>query len=348
MIKVKVLNFTKDRNEPTFRPFRFIADRLRDYSIEISVDNNLGDFDFLIIGMSDFWDMSMTLSDSVDWGLSNIEKLSEGGDYFLFDGFDSTSLLGSYEVFEQSNAICLLKNQLLKDKNQYKNKYAYGKYWFGTGSGLDVSYDIPDKLWSKIKLSGFNLGWQLPDYHNHFDITPDKPNDILAIYQGIHPPVPFNQVTAPGIQYTEHRKGAWDILKDYEDKYKILTGRLPKEDYLRELWKSKLALSPFGQGEICYRDFELMQFGTLMVKPDMSGINTFPNPYIENETYVPVNVDWSDLMETIEDVIENYDNYSHVSENFRKRFKEEYTVDSLCLHWYEIFNSLETTTIEEL
>ena len=48
MIKVKVLNFTKDRNEPTFRPFRFIADRLRDYSIEISVDNNLGDFDFLI------------------------------------------------------------------------------------------------------------------------------------------------------------------------------------------------------------------------------------------------------------------------------------------------------------
>ena len=43
--------------------------------------------------MSDFWDMSLTLKDSVDWGLSNIETLSEGGDYFLFDGFDSTSLL---------------------------------------------------------------------------------------------------------------------------------------------------------------------------------------------------------------------------------------------------------------
>ena len=85
MIKVKVLNFTKDRNEPTFRPFRFIADRLRDYSIEISVDNNLGDFDFLIIGMSDFWDMSLTLEDSVDWGLNNIESLTQGGDYFLFD-----------------------------------------------------------------------------------------------------------------------------------------------------------------------------------------------------------------------------------------------------------------------
>ena len=46
--------------------------------------------------MSDFWDMSLTLKDSVDWGLSNIETLSEGGDYFLFDGSDSTSLMGAY------------------------------------------------------------------------------------------------------------------------------------------------------------------------------------------------------------------------------------------------------------
>ena len=344
MIKIKILNPVKDRNEPTFRPFRFMQNKLRDYSIELTQSD---DFDFLIIGMSDFWDMSMTLEDSVDWGLNNIDKLSQGGDHFLFDGFDSTSLLGSYEVFEKSNAIYLFKNQMLKDKNQYKNTYAYGKYWFGTGSGLDVSYDIPDDIWSRIKLSGFNLGCQLPDYHNHMNISPNKPNNILAIYQGVHPPVPFNQVTAPGIQYTEHRKGLWDILKDYEDRYKILTGRLPKQEYLRELWQSKLALSPFGQGEICYRDFELMQFGTLMVKPDMSGIDTFPNPYIENETYVPVNPDWSDIMETIEKVLDNYENYQYISKRFREEFKKIYTIDNMCLYWYEIFNNLDTITNEE-
>jgi|TARA_R100000030_G_scaffold100338_2_gene93139 hypothetical protein len=344
MIKVKILNPVKDRNEPTFRPFRFIENRLKDYSIQLTESD---DFDYLIIGMSDFWDMSMTLEDSVDWGLNNIEKLSEGGDYFLFDGFDSTSMLGSYEVFEKSNAIYLFKNQMLKDKNQYKNKYAYGKYWFGTGSDLDVSYDIPDNLWSRIKLSGFNLGCQLPDYHNHVQISPNKENDILAIYQGVHPPVPFNQVTAPGIQYTEHRKGLWDILEGYENKYKILTGRLPKEEYLKELWQSKIALSPFGQGEICYRDFELMQFGTLMVKPDMSGINTFPNPYIENETYVAVKPDWSDIMNIIEKILDNYKDYQYIPIRFREEFKKVYTIDNLCLHWYEIFNSLDTVTNEE-
>ena len=44
---------------------------------------------------------------------------------------------------------------------------------------------------------------------------------------------------------------------------------------------SKIGLSPYGQGEICYRDVELMQFGTLMIKPDMSKIHTIPNPYID-------------------------------------------------------------------
>ena len=89
MIKVKILNPTKDRNEPTFRPFLFIKDMLRDYSIDLTESD---DFDFMFIGMSDFWDMSMTLKDSTEWGLENINKVSEGGDYFLFDGFDSTSL----------------------------------------------------------------------------------------------------------------------------------------------------------------------------------------------------------------------------------------------------------------
>ena len=47
-----------------------------------------------------------------------------------------------------------------------------------------------------------------------------------------------------------------------------------------------------------------------MVKPDMGGINTFPNPYIENVNYVPVKADWSDLMDKIEDILTNYDKYS--------------------------------------
>ena len=83
---------------------------LRDYSIDLTESD---DFDFMFIGMSDFWDMGMTLKDSTEWGLENINKVSEGGDYFLFDGFDSTSLLEFYEVFELV-LFYMFKNQLIE------------------------------------------------------------------------------------------------------------------------------------------------------------------------------------------------------------------------------------------
>ena len=337
MIKIKILNRTKARNEPTFRPFWFIEDMLKDYSIDITESD---DYDFLFVGMADFSNANLTYKDSIEWGLENINKISDGGRYFLFDGFDSTSLMDSYEVFEKSDAIFLFKNQLLKNKDDYNNKYAYGKWWFGTGSDLDLSYDIPDDTWKRIKLSGFNLGCQLPDYHNHVEICNNKVHDICAIYQGTHAHAPYHQVIAPGIQYEIHRKRAWDILKKYEHTYDIFADKLPKQEYLQKLWGSKLALSPFGQGEVCYRDFELMQFGTLMVKPNMSKINTFPNPYIEDVNYVPVNPDWSDLMDKIEDILSNYGKYSEYSQNFREEFKKVYTRENICMYWYEIFKNL--------
>ena len=52
MIKIKILNPTKDRNEPTFRPFLYIKDMLKDYSIDITTESD--DYDFLFVGMADF------------------------------------------------------------------------------------------------------------------------------------------------------------------------------------------------------------------------------------------------------------------------------------------------------
>ena len=128
MIKVKILNPTKCRNEPTFRPLTFIQDMLYyDYSIELTTGD---DFDYMFVGMSDFLDKKKSLKDSVEWGLENLNKVTEGGDYFLFDGSDSTSLMGAYEVFEQSNAIYLLKNQLLPNREDYKIPYAFNKFFF--------------------------------------------------------------------------------------------------------------------------------------------------------------------------------------------------------------------------
>ncbi len=76
----------------------------RDYSIEITDSN---DYYYLVFGAHNILNKGLSLEDSIDYGLESCKDIS--GDYFLFDGSDSTSLIGSYEVFEQSDAKFLFK-----------------------------------------------------------------------------------------------------------------------------------------------------------------------------------------------------------------------------------------------
>ena len=216
MIKVKIQNPTLGRNEPTFRPFGFIQDMLRDYSIQFTDSE---DFDYLFIGMHDFIDKKKSLKDSIDYGLENLSKID--GDYFLFEGSDSTSLMGGYEVFEQSDAIYLFKNQTLRTREDYKVSYAHNKWFWGNGSDLDLSYDISESNWEKIKLTGWNVGQLVPNYRNFQDINPNKSIDICGIFQAKHD---YNEDhrSRNDHLYTTHRKGLWDKLEPLKSKYNMI------------------------------------------------------------------------------------------------------------------------------
>ena len=341
MIKVKILNPTKCRNEPTFRPLLFVKDMLRDYSIDITDSN---DYDFLFVGMKDFYDKNKSLKDSTDWGLENLNKITENGDYFLFDGQDSTSIMGSYEVFEQSDAIYMFKNQTLNNREDYKTPYSLSKWFFGSDNECGVSYDITENKWDRIKLSGYNLGSLLPHYHDFQPINSDKTIDMCAIYSAKHNYSEEHKFRND-LFYTKHRDGAWGILNDMKNKHDVRTAKLPFQEYIKVLHNSKLSLSPFGMGEICFRDFECMQWGTVIVKPSMNMVRTKPNIYVEDESYISVNLDWSNLKEKTDKVLGNFKKYSYIVNNFRERFQKEYTLEKLCLHWYNIFKNLDN--IEE-
>jgi len=331
MIKVKILNPHKGRNEPAFRPLLFAKDMLRDYSIDITESD---DYDFLFVGMNDFIDKNKSLQNSIEWGLENLSKIT--GDYFLFDGSDSTSLMGSYEVFEKSDAIYFFKNQLLS-RDEYKIPTSFNKWFFGSGSDLDLSYDIPIEKWDKIKLSGWNLGTLSPQYKNFQLINTNKDIDVCAIYNINHPYNEDHKVRND-IDYINHRKNALDIL---DLKYNIRKDRLPYQEYVKTIYQSKVSISPFGMGEICFRDFECMQFGTIIIKPSMKKVNTIPNIYLDNDTYIAVNYDWSDLNEKIDYVLSNFNELNEkINENIRNRFIKNYSYENLCMWWYNIFSNL--------
>ena len=249
--------------------------------------------------------------------------------------------MGSYEVLEQSNAMFLFKNQLLKNREDYKEKTSFNKWFFGNGSKLDLGYDIPKENWDRIKLQ-LELGLYAPQGFRPQVQTCDPPSankiiDLSAIYSN-HPPSSDHHAEN-GSYYEKHRLGAWEVIGD-DPGYTFRKDKLPYQEYIQSLYQSKMPLSPFGQGEVCYRDFEIPEFGVVMVKPTMERINTHPNPYIENETYIPVNLDWSNLNETIIKMLDNPDKLSYIIDNNRKVYDELYSSHNFCMYWYDFFTNL--------
>ena len=111
--------------------------------------------------------------------------------------------------------------------------------------------------------------------------------------------------------------------------------------------RSKIGLSPFGMGELCYRDLELIQWGCLLIKPDMSKVITEPDFFKPMETYVPVKPDWSDLNETIEKILDNFKDYQYIISN-REKVVEMYTYQNVCMYWYNFFANLNGERVSKI
>lgn len=69
--------------------------------------------------------------------------------------------------------------------------------------------------------------------------------------------------------------------------------------FMSELRRSKICFSPFGYGEIAWRDIEAIAAGAVLLKPDMSHLRTAPDLFRDDESYVACRWDFSDLPEVV-------------------------------------------------
>jgi len=97
-----------------------------------------------------------------------------------------------------------------------------------------------------------------------------------------------------------HRKLIKDVL---ERDFGTVIRPIPREEYLEELRHSRIGISPFGYGEVCFRDFEVILAGAALVKPDMSHLETWPPIYVDGETYAAHRWDATDLKAVIEQLL---------------------------------------------
>ena len=93
-----------------------------------------------------------------------------------------------------------------------------------------------------------------------------------------------------------------------------ITKTYSRRRYASVMRRSKIALSPWGYGEVCLRDFQAMLSGAVLIKPDMSHVTTEPPIYRANETYLPCQRDFSDLDDLVDRVVSQWKQFRELRE----------------------------------
>lgn len=125
--------------------------------------------------------------------------------------------------------------------------------------------------------------------------------------------------------YQDYRRRAGDAARALAPR-RTLSGqdRLGRRAYFRELRRSRIVFSPFGWGELCFRDYEAVCSGALLVKPSMEHLQTSPDIFVPGETYVPVKWDLSDLAERCDHYLDHPDEARRIIANAQGRLSDYY------------------------
>ncbi len=173
--------------------------------------------------------------------------------------------------------------------------------------------------------ANFHLGWNIAldrRYYSEYNHpagwnrpAEDRPNAIHCRI-GVDPDMPDI--------LQRHRLRALQACGALAGNHAVISSpeRIPHDDYLREMLDSQAVLSPYGWAEVCFRDFEAIACGSLMIKPDMSHLDTAPDIYHDGETCVIVRADFGDLEEKLIHYASRPDERTAIVRNAHERFRE--------------------------
>lgn len=261
--------------------------------------------------------------------------------------FDNTDSAGTIQSWILPFVSKYFKGQLLRNQEAYCGQLYGGRAFtdfyhrrFGVSDGvdsLDGWNEVKERDLSKLSLSwnsGVGSLWmganktQIRRRHYYSAAVTHLPNLANSLLPA--PPVSVD-FTAPESDQRSTRLSARfhayysrptiayqrSHLKASLEKSNVPTGRIPLDEYYAELRSSVAAVSPFGWGEVCYRDWEIIRAGAALVKPDMSHLETWPDPYVAGESYLPFKWDFSDF-EALMAAVNNKTEMMRLADNAQK------------------------------
>lgn len=339
MKSLKILDWPQNRFYSETHPFHRWSGQLKENGIKVEfyfdhTDKRLRDADYLIIHSRYFEDgwqntIKRTVENEEELIGFLIGKKKTVGKLIWFDAADSTGS-NDFPIIEFVDTF--LKKQILKNTDYYSEGKNL-RIWLDNNDfekTLSAFKPCPKDQLYKIKV-GWNIG--LNDYRTYrYKLT--KLSNYLSykIYSNRFSAVNKERKYDLIFRGTTHNSSALaqaisfqrnKIINIFDTlNFNILRGNpVSKNIYWKELRNSKVSISPFGWGEICYRDFETLISGAVLIKPSMEHLQTYPNIYIPNETYIPVDWNLNDLEEKLEVLLNNYASFKHIAENAQELYK---------------------------
>lgn len=241
----------------------------------------------------------------------NLNNSSNKPRIHFFDSFAHTDVRMSKVLMP--NIQSYTKKAVFKDSNKYFKKYKGDTIitdYYSNMYDLDLSpsdFQSPHEI-TKILHIGptFFTGAGIIDkFENRKSFSSNKrPIDIHA-----------RIATEGDLWYAKMRSTALDEVLKIPN-VKIASGfGLSHKEFMNEMYQSKICFSPFGYGEICWRDIEAIQCGAVLLKPSMEHLKLSPEIHIPYETYMPVSWDFSDVQEKCDLLLSDKKLRMRISEN---------------------------------
>lgn len=247
---------------------------------------------------------------------------------FWFDVSDGT---GSTDFSIIKYVDVFLKKQVLKNRHYYTEDHGRKsvRIWLqDTGENINTNFDYydpcpPEEL-HKIRIA-WNLGMCDYRYFPHYtrvlsnywlgNPTVKEPGMGKEIDISFRGNASYDKTNLISFQ----RNKVFECLPGLNGQV-IAGGIVSRKQYLDEIGKSKICISPFGWGEICYRDFEAFLYGCVLVKPTVDYMDTFPNVFFGDKTYISTSLDMSDIRQRIQYTIDNYPMLKEIAVNGQNEY----------------------------
>ncbi len=205
-----------------------------------------------------------------------------------------------------------MKKHVLRDRSQYGQE-TFGDTnlmdYYGRKNGLDhapMRFAIPEGFLDKLMVG--------PSFATADFILPTL--DKAEVPAGKRPIDLHARIAIGGTPwYQAMRQECHDAAAALTG-LNVVTGvGIRHDQFLAELRSSKICFSAFGYGEVCWRDYEAIQNGAVLLKQDMSHIETLPDVFVADETYVPVRWDLSDLDDKVRELVADPDRCRRIAQN---------------------------------